>query len=263
VYSAAPSGRNNREEFMLRLESVKHPLLLETASPGPHRSAADFCRYHEIQLQTDGRSLLRAGLSIDEYLGLLLEKRCYADARRVLAHALPKRRALWWGCLCAWDVYRPQPPEEVHKVLQSVVDFILHPTEENRRATAARAQEVGPNALAHCLAMGAFCSDGSLAPPGLPCVAPRPFLTGRLVGVTVYLAAVMHEPAKYKDHLREYLAMGIEIFRGNNLWTDGGVSEAGEPSAAANPIPPVGDDPAAVTFQVAYGVTGFMEKEFR
>src|SRR5205823_1268863 len=133
------------------------------------------------------RALLRAAQSPWEYFELLLENRCYADARRVLAHALPKRRALWWGCLCAWDVYRPQPAGEVAGVLEAVVRYVLQPCEAHRRAAAGRAQEVEPNSLAACLAMAAFCSAGSLAPPGVPCVAPRPFLTGRLVGVTVYL----------------------------------------------------------------------------
>jgi hypothetical protein len=107
----------------------------------------------------------------------------------------------------------------------SVVVFVLEPTEENRRNAAARAGEVEPTTLAACLAMGAFCSFGSLAPPGLPCVAPRPFLTGRLVGVSVYLASILHDPTRYKERLRQYLSLGIEVSNGINLWTEGGVSE--------------------------------------
>jgi hypothetical protein len=240
---------------MLSLETVNSPLVPEITSLAPNSRAADFCKDQEIQLRPQGRSLLNASLSTDLYLALLLEKGCYADARRVLAHALPKRRALWWGCLCAWDVYRPQPRDEVGNVLQSVVDFVLHPTEDNRRATAARAREVEANSLAGCLAMAAFCSDGSLAPPGLPSVAPRPFLTGRLVGVTVYLASVLNDPARYKDHLREYLAVGMEVSRGINLWTDDGASEAVEAEAVAvGPVLSAGDEPAGATFQLAYSL---------
>jgi hypothetical protein len=213
---------------MLSLETVNRPLWLDLTATAPSRSAADFCKYHELQLGRDARSLLKTGLSTEEYLDLLLVERSYADARRILAHALPKRRALWWGCLCAWDVYRPQPPEDVARVLMSVVAFVREPTEENRRIAAARAREVEANTLPACLAMAAFCSGGSLAPAGLPCVAPRPFLTGRLVGVAVYLASVMRDPARYKDRLRHYLSLGIEISRGNNLWTPYGVNESVE-----------------------------------
>jgi hypothetical protein len=242
---------------MLSLETVDSPPLGEITAPAPHIGASDFCKYNEIQLGPPGRSLLAAGLTTDEYFDLLLANRCYADARRVLAHALPKRQALWWGCLCAWDVYRPQPPEAVNNVLQAVVRFVLEPTEDHRRATAARAQEIGPNTLAGCLAMAAFCSDGSLAPPGLPCVAPRPFLTGRLVGVAVYLASVLNDPARYKDHLRQYLAVGIEVSRGTNLWTEDGACEPVEAAAGApGSVSPSGDDHAETTFQVAYGLNG-------
>jgi hypothetical protein len=210
-------------------------------------AAWEFCKDNEIELQPEGRALLRAAQSPWEYFELLLENRCYADARRVLAHALPKRRALWWGCLCAWDVYRPQPPAEVAGVLEAVVRYVLQPCEAHRRAAAARAQEVEPNSLAACLAMAAFCSAGSLAPPGVPCVAPRPFLTGRLVGVTVYLAAVLRDPTQYKAQLRRYLEIGREVASGANLWTEGATSDALEAPAGgvdpgeAMPVAPVGE----------------------
>jgi hypothetical protein len=218
---------------MLNLDMTTSSLLLETAPPSKWRDAADFCKDNGIQLRPEARCMLDAGLSTVEYFEVLLENRCFADARRVLAHAMPKRRALWWGCLCAWDVYRPKPPEAVAKAIRAVVNFVLEPTDDNRRTTAARAQEVGPNTLAGCLAMAAFCSDGSLAPPGLPCVVPRPFLTGRLVSVTVYLACVQRNPTRYKDRLRQYLSVGIEVFRGANLWPDDRARDEVERAAGA------------------------------
>jgi hypothetical protein len=243
---------------MLNLETVTSPFLPEITLPPAHGGADDFCRDSAIQLTAHGRALLNARISTSEFLDILLENRSYADARRVLAHSLPRRRALWWGCLCAWDVYRPDPPEKVANVLQSVVHFILEPTEENRRATAARAAEIEPNGLAACLAMAAFCSAGSLAPPGLPCVAPRPYLTGRLVGVTVYLASVLHEPARYKDRLREYIAIGRDVSRGINLWTDKGAGETTEPGLILSSA----DDLAEETVQVSCGPTRYPADAF-
>jgi hypothetical protein len=216
---------------MPNLESIHRARVLDITAPASPVGAAEFCKFHEIQLTPEGRLSLTADLSTEQYREVLMEKRCYADARRVLAHALSKRRALWWGLLCAWDAYRPIPSEKVSSVLQAVVHFVLQPTEENRRAAAARAAEVEPNSLAACLAMAAFCGAGSLAPPGLPCVAPRPFLTGRLVGVTVYLASVQHEPIRYKDHLRQYLEVGLEVSRGINTWREDGMTDELQPSA--------------------------------
>jgi hypothetical protein len=204
---------------MLNLDTRNDHPRWETALPGPDRLAVDLCAYHEIQLRPEGRALLKPELGTQEYFELLLANGCYADARRVLAHALPKRRALWWGSLCAWDVYRPQPLEKVARVLQSVTRFVHDPSEDNRQATADCAREIEANSVAACLGMAAFCSDGSLAGPGLPCVPPKPFITGRLVGVTVYLASVLRDPTRYKDYLRQYLDLGVEVALGRNLWT--------------------------------------------
>jgi hypothetical protein len=231
----------------------------DTTLPAPKWGADDFCKYHEIQLRTEGRSLLRGYLSTQQYFGLLLENRCYADARRVLAHALPKRRALWWGCLCAWDLYRPQPPEVVDQVLQAVVRFVLEPSEGNRQATAECAKAVEPNTLAHCLAMAAFCSAGSIAPEGLPCVDPRPFITGRLVGVAVYLASVLRNPAQYLDRLRQYLAIGVEVSQGTNLWTDGrAIVPLEEETSSLEQIPTTEVAPVGETIEIPVGLTGLV-----
>ena len=234
----------------------------ETTLPAPNGSAVDFCNYHEIQLRPEGRSLLQGYLSTQQYFELLMENRCYADARRVLAQALPKRRALWWGCLCAWDLYRPQPPEKVDHVLQAVVRFVLEPSEGNRRAAAECARAVEPNSLANCLAMAAFCSGGSIAPEGLPCVDPRPFITGRLVGVAVYLASVLRDPAQYTDRLRQYLAVGVEVSQGTNLWTDGGTMPfAEEEASSVGPIPTAETAPVGQTLQIPVGLTGVVAEE--
>ena len=81
--------------------------------------------------------------------------------------------------------------------------------------------------------------------------------------MTVYLASVKHEPARYKDHLREYLAMGMEISRGSNLWTYEDILEAGELSpAAACRHPLIDDASAAATFEVASGINAFMPLEY-
>lgn len=180
--------------------------------------AVDFCREMRLKLRPEGRAVLRPGLTPPQFFADLMKAGAYADARRVLAHALPRRRALWWGCLCAWEAYRPEPPADVLTVLHAVAGYVREPTEEHRRPLAALGRAVGVATLAGQLALAGFCSDGSLSLPGLPVVAPRPYVTGRLVGVAVYLAAVRRDPARYRDRLRQYLAVGLEVARGDNLW---------------------------------------------
>lgn len=116
------------------------------------------------------------------------------------------------------EAFDSKPPAEVDEVLSSVLRLVIKPTEANRRATQETARKAGPNTLVGCLASAAFFSGGSVSLPGLPAVAPRPFVTGRLVGVAVYLAAVKLDAANYKHKLRRFLALGLEVARGNNLW---------------------------------------------
>lgn len=190
--------------------------------PSEMETAAELCRLCHIRLKPKASELLHDELTPRQYFDLLMEHNCLADARRVLAHALPKRRALWWGCLCALDTYGHEPPQIVTEVLSAVISFIRDPSEANRRTTSSLGWKAKPTTIAGCLAMGAFFSEGSVSLPGLPVVQPRPFVTGRLAGVAVYLASVMRDAAQYKSHLRRYLSVGLDVARGNNLWTNPG-----------------------------------------
>jgi hypothetical protein len=60
-----------------------------------------------------------------------------------------------------------------------------------------------------------------------------------MCGVTVYLASVRFDPARYKDHLRQYLAIGADVARGENLPPD--LPPPAEPDTA--PAAPARVDP--------------------
>jgi hypothetical protein len=182
-------------------------------------NAAAFARGNELMLTSEGEAHLRPDLSVRDYFDVLRANRCLADARRVLAHALPKRRSLWWGLLCAWDVFRGRPAENAEAVLRGIGDFVCLPTETNRQALRGLVDLVRPQSPPHYLAHAAILSFGSLTDAPLPEVLPKPFLTGRLVGVSIYLASVAREQLKYESQLESYLDLGLEVARGTNLWT--------------------------------------------
>ncbi len=195
-------------------------------SQTPPHLARDLVDWGHIKLKPEGARLLANTMTSREYFETLLAHDCLADARRILAHAMPKRRALWWGALAAHDAFRTAPPEHLEPVLKLVTQFVVTPTEDLRRACGELARRVPANSMAGCLATAAFFSAGSVSPQGLPPVAPRPFVTGRLMGVTVYLASVTRSAAQYKQYLREYLRWGVAIAAGEMRWP--------EPTAAAN-----------------------------
>lgn len=188
-------------------------------------TAQALCDGHQIKLSNRAVELLTADASPREYFDQLVENACFADARRVLAHALPKRRTLWWGAMCVSEGYRSRPPAAAVAALEAVVRLIRLPNEANRRATQPAARRAGHHTMAGCLALAAFYSGVSIAPPEAPPLPPEPFLTGRLVGVAVYLASVAWDPAHYLDHLRGFLVLGLDIARGDQLWLPGPATE--------------------------------------
>jgi hypothetical protein len=189
-----------------------------TPAPTPPRLARELATWGKFELSTCAAGCLDGEITSPEFFERLMELDCLADARRVLAHALPKRRALWWGVLAAWDVHRQTPQAELPSVLAAVTAFIHEPTEDRRRACDEWRKRAPKNSIAGCLATAAFFSAGSVSLPGLPPVAPRPFVTGRLVGVAIYLAAVARSAPLYKQYQREYLRWGRDIASGRLLW---------------------------------------------
>jgi hypothetical protein len=191
------------------------PLADNAAAP---KLARELVAWGKIKLKPTGAALLKEDLSTPAFFESLLEQGALADARRVLAHALPKRRALWWASLVVRHAHQHSMPESLASVLRVVTQYIVDPSEDHRRAAGEFMKRNAPNTIAGCLATAAFFSAGSVSPPGLPPVAPRPFVTGRLVGVCIYLASVKVDPACYKQYLREYLRWGRAIAAGEMLW---------------------------------------------
>jgi len=183
----------------------------------PPTSALDVCRLFALKPQA--RALLAPGQSTREFFDALVSAGHLADARRLLAHAMPPRRSIWWATLCLHHAQEKAPfetPEE-GSAFDAAAGWVVAPSEATRRAAEDAAWAAHSTTAAGILAMACFLSGGSISRPALPPVVAPPHLTGRLSGVVVYLASVRFDPARYLRHLREYLAIGREIAAGRNL----------------------------------------------
>lgn len=199
---------------------------MPTASPNPVRTAADLAGV--CSLSPAAGELARPGLPLARYFDLLLERRLYADAIQALPHRLPRRAAVWWGCLCAWQANRPALAGPAATALAAALRWALEPTEEHRRAAEGPAQAAGMTTSAGALAWAAFWSGGSmLSQPDLPPVPPPPHVTAVVVAGAVLLAAVEREPMRFAEHYRLFLGLGLEVARGRLLWADRGPAPAG------------------------------------
>src|SRR5947209_15569832 len=180
------------------------------------KTAAEVCKH--FPLGEEARKLLRDGLTPAQFLDVLIEKQQFPDAVRFLAHALPKREAVWWACLCSRAVAGSSPPPPIAAALQTAEKWVADPSEDNRRAAMPAAEAAKLKTPAGCAAMAAFWSGGSLAPPNVPVVPPGEYLTAHGVAGAVMLAAVQSEPEKAPEKYQKFLAQGIEVAKGTQRW---------------------------------------------
>src|SRR5437899_8668487 len=102
------------------------------------KTAAEVCKH--FPLGEDAKKLLRDGLTPAQFLDILIEKQQFPDAVRFLAHALPKREAVWWACLCSRAAGGSNPPPQIGAALQTAEKWVVDPSEENRRAAMPAAE---------------------------------------------------------------------------------------------------------------------------
>jgi hypothetical protein len=135
------------------------------------------------------------------------------EAAKLTAHALPKREAVWWACMCA----RHTAPEGVPALADLVAaaeTWVRKQSDETRRAAFDLAQAKGLDTPEAWACVGAFWSGDSMAPPGLPKVAPAPHLCGTAVAGSINLAAVRFDPARARARLGRFLDSAREIATG-------------------------------------------------
>jgi hypothetical protein len=156
-------------------------------------------------------ALVRPEMHPLDFVALLMEKALYPDAVRFIAHALPKREAVWWGWVCARRAAGDNPQPKIKAVLDATEKWIAQPSEDNRRSAMAAAQKAELGTAAGCAGLAAFFSGGSLAPPEAPVVPPGEFLSAKAVSGAVIFAAVAKEPERAPEKFKSFVAQGVEV----------------------------------------------------
>lgn len=185
-------------------------------------TAAEICGKYEQAAEI--LPLLSEGMSPVAFLDKLVEEDRLKEASRFLAHALPKREAVWWACLCAREALPEGGDETAEGLLKLAESWVRKPTDENRHSAMAAAEAAGFDSPASWAAVAAFWSGESLAPAELPPVAPSDELTGTAVAAATMLAAFAGDPATSADRFRQFLKNGMDV-------AQGGSGRGGEPMA--------------------------------
>lgn len=163
----------------------------------------------------EARSLLTDGLPPLQFLDRLVnEEEQYPDAVDFIAHALPKREAVWWGCLCLWHTSSASLSGPERQALRAAVVWVLNPTDAHRQAAEGPAAKV-PARPAGMIAAAVVRSGGSLLPADQPRVEPTPGMTGDAVAAGLHLVASAGEVVEL---YRRFVALGIGVARGKHTW---------------------------------------------
>ena len=137
------------------------------------------------------------------------------DALRLVAHALPKREAVWWACMCAAAVPDPQLPAADAAAGAAAQAWVRKPTEDAlRRAAWEAAQKTAFKSPEAWAAVAAFWSGGSMSPEGAPVVPPADHLTGVAVSGAVVIAAVRGHPERAEARIQRFLSAARDIAAG-------------------------------------------------
>jgi hypothetical protein len=175
-----------------------------------------------FELRAEARPFLKPGATPRGFLEALLEGRQFPSALSFVAHALPPREAVWWGCLCLRQASGSELPPPDAAAVRAVAEWVLDPTEERRRATAVLAEERGIGTPAGSLATAVAWTGGSLAPPNpkIPVVPPGPWLPAKAVSGAVLLASAKVDPVRIPDVQRSFIELGIGVAEGRFAWPD-------------------------------------------
>ena len=180
--------------------------------------AAEICR--RFDLKSEVSALLNDNMGPREFLEALESNRHYLAGIDFIAHALPPREAIWWGCLCLQHACGDGPFTLERAAGKAAVQWVLQPTEENRAAAKASAEATVPGSVAGALAE-AVTLTGEVRPssetsPGFA----ESFGPAKAVIRAIKIATTKVGPLKIFETQRLLLELGIGAVEGRFLPPD-------------------------------------------
>jgi len=171
------------------------------------------------ELSDEAQALVSDDQTPKAYVELLVEHEHYADAVRFLAHALPKREAVWWAWVSAKRTAGESPPPAIQAVLEATEAWIKEPTDKNCRLAMAKAEAAEFSTAAGCAGLAAFFSGDSVAPPDVDPVPPGEYLAAKAIAGSIVLAAVSNEPENANQKFQGFVEQGMVVADKIQLWT--------------------------------------------
>lgn len=179
------------------------------------RSLPDLCT--QMDASSEVRGFITPNASFETLLQSLINHEHWFDAASLLAHGMPARSSIWWGCqVCTRFLpVEEAPAAEQREVLELCRKWVIEPEDETRMATFRASTGIPNNSAAHWIGMAVFWATGNITPDAGVVTQPPPYLYARGVAAGIDLAANLsgHE----RGIVYEYaLASGMDVACGGS-----------------------------------------------
>jgi hypothetical protein len=149
-----------------------------------------------------------------EFLEALVANQHYLAGVDFIAHALPARETIWWGCLCLQYACGDNLSAPDQAACRAAVRWVLQPTEENRAAAKVPAESAGPGSAAGALAAAASQTGNGHLPSKTSPESRESFEPTKAVSGAVKIAISKVEPVKIIETQRLFVELGIGVAEG-------------------------------------------------
>lgn len=173
-------------------------------------TAADICA--RFDANKEALALLRQGMSPGEFVQALMANRQYVNGIDFMAHALPARQGVWWGCLCVQHACGTNLAAPDKAALRAAAGWVVWPTEASRAAAQVPAEAAGRASPAGALGLAANLTGAA---------GPVPMTPAKAVANAVKLATIKGDPARIADTQRLFVELGIGVAEGRFCWPNG------------------------------------------
>jgi hypothetical protein len=170
------------------------------------------------ELSDEAREILATEAQGPAFIERLAADGQYSDAIAFLAHALPRREAVWWAWLCARAAAGEKPPASVVASLEATKTWIAEPTDPHRRAALDAAEVAGIGTPAGCAGLAAFLCGDTLGPAEAPPAPPGEYAAAKAIGGSINLAAVIDVKRDIAGRYAEFVKQGLELAERTKLW---------------------------------------------
>ena len=171
---------------------------------------------HYDAIDENAFELLQPELTPDEYINKLLEKEYFADSIIFLAHALPKREAIWWACLCAKIVTDNDTKADDLASLTMSEKWVYEPDDKKRRMCGTLAEKGEYKSAQNWAAAAVFWSGGSITKEDEPAMEPAPYLYAHAVSGAILNAVGMSDTDDIDTQFQQFIKHGLNIADGGN-----------------------------------------------